>query len=236
MRAIILAGGKGKRLAPFTKVFPKPMIPIGETPIVEILINNLVSCGFHDLIMSVGYLNELIETYFKGKFNNGVKLRYVKESKPLGTAGPLSVVPDLKNTFLVINGDILTDLDFSDMMKYHKESNAVVTIAVYQKEIKIEFGVVRTNEDLRIVEYKEKPVSKHLISMGIYICEPRVCNYIKRKEYLDFPQLVHRLLAADERVMPYHFNGYWRDIGTHEEYELAVEEFKEKEAAFCALQ
>lgn len=235
MRAVILAGGKGKRLAPFTKVFPKSMVPIGETPIVEILINNLVSCGFHDLVMSVGYLSDLIETYFKGKYSNGVQLQYVKEVMPLGTAGPIATVPNLKETFLVINGDIITDLNFHEMMNYHKEKKSVLTVAVYQKEIKIEFGVVETNENLSIVKYNEKPVSKHLVSMGIYSCEPEITRYIPRKEYLDFPQLVHRLISAGEKVIAYPFHGYWRDIGSHEEYELAVEEFKEKENRLVSI-
>jgi NDP-mannose synthase len=234
MKAVILAGGKGTRLAPYTTIFPKPLVPIGDRPILEIIIRQLVRNGFGDIVLSVGHLGELIEAYFQNGHRNipGLNLRYQREAQPLGTAGPLAMIPGLDDTFLVMNGDILTTLDYRALVAFHRTQGAALTIAMHQKEVWIDLGVLETNRLQELLLYREKPVLKFDVSMGIYIYEPNVLNYIGRNECLDFPELVRRLLGERERVLGYHSDDYWLDIGRREDYELAQQEFGARAAEF----
>jgi NDP-sugar pyrophosphorylase family protein len=236
MKAIILAGGRGARLAPYTTVLPKPLMPIGEYPIIEILVRQLIAQGITDLTLTVGYLAELIRAYFlqRPSLTARLKLSYVSEEKPTGTAGSLSLVPDLNETFLVMNGDLLTTLKFQDLIRHHRERGAALTIAVRKKHVKIDLGVVVTDDDYQITDYREKPELDYQISMGIYVYEPRVLKYVERGEYLDFPDLVLRLIRAGERVVGFPSRDIWLDIGRHEDYQLAVQEFETHREEFCA--
>jgi NDP-sugar pyrophosphorylase family protein len=236
MKAIILAGGRGARLAPYTTVLPKPLMPIGEYPIIEILVRQLIAQGITDLTLTVGYLAELIRAYFlqRPSLTARLKLSYVSEEKPTGTAGSLSLVPDLNETFLVMNGDLLTTLKFQDLIHHHRERGAALTIAVRKKHVKIDLGVVVTDDDYQITDYREKPELDYQISMGIYVYEPRVLKYVERGEYLDFPDLVLRLIRAGERVVGFPSRDIWLDIGRHEDYQLAVQEFETHREEFCA--
>ena len=234
MKTVILAGGKGTRLAPYTTVFPKPLVPLGERPILEIIIRQLVQQGFGDILLSVGYLGELIEAYFQNGHRNipGLELEYYRESKPLGTAGSLSMIPGLNETFLTMNGDILTTLDFRALVEYHRKQKSALTVAMHRKEVPIDLGVLETDESGRLISYSEKPSFSFDVSMGIYVYEPHVLNYIPKDCYLDFPDLVKLLLEMGEKVTGFCSNDYWLDIGRREDYELAQVEFASRAAEF----
>jgi NDP-mannose synthase len=234
MKTVILAGGKGTRLAPYTTIFPKPLVPIGDRPILEIIIRQLVNQGFRDILLSVGYLGELIEAYFKNGFRNfrGLELNYYRESQPLGTAGSLAMIPGLDQTFLAMNGDILTTIDYRKLVEHHLQSQAALTVAMHQKEIKIDLGVLETNGSDELTGYREKPVYSFEVSMGIYVYEPRVLRYIPKGKYLDFPDLVRLLLEKGERVVGYRSQDFWLDIGRREDYELAQSEYQSRAEQF----
>ena len=225
MRAVILAGGKGTRLKPYTTVFPKPLVPIDDMPIVEIVIRQLKYHGFTRVTMSVGHLAELLMAYFGDGSKLGVRIEYSKEDQPLGTTGALALIPDLDQTFLAMNGDILTTLDYRELVAYHRRTGAVATIAMHKRSVKIDLGVLETNEQNELTGYIEKPVYDYRVSMGIYVFEPRILQYIKPGERLDLPDLIHLLLQNGEKVVGYPYAGYWLDIGRPDDYEQAVEEF-----------
>jgi len=231
MRAVILAGGKGTRLAPYTTVLPKPLMPVGEMPILEIVIRQLAYHGFQNLTLAVGYLAELLMAYCGDGSKFGVRLNYSHEEQPLGTAGPISLVPDLNETFLVMNGDLLTTIDYSAMWKYHKERGAIATLASYCREVKIDLGVIES-EDGWVKEYIEKPTYRYAVSTGIYIFEPEVLKFVEHGQRLDLPDLVRRLMHAGEKVNIYNFDGYWLDIGRHDDYDTAVKEFDKRRNEF----
>lgn len=232
MRAVILAGGKGARLAPYTTVLPKPLMPIGEMPILEIVIRQLERHGFNDLTLAVGYLAELLMAYCGDGSRFNVKLGYSREEQPLGTAGPIALVPDLHDTFLVMNGDLLTTIDYSAMLKYHRERNALATIACFQRDVKIDLGVIEVGEDNWVANYIEKPTYHYSVSMGIYLFEPEILKYVAPYQHLDLPELVMKLMKDGQRVNVFNFDGYWLDIGRHDDYERAIEEFSAHRADF----
>jgi len=227
MKAVILAGGKGSRLAPYTKVLPKPLMPIGEDmPILEVLLRQLKRAGVDEVTLAVGYSAGLLRAFFQDGERLGLHLNYSFEDQPLGTAGPLYLLDDMNDTFLVMNGDVLTTLQLPALIDFHRQGNATATIASYVKKVKIDLGVVRVNGGHTIVGYSEKPTYEFLVSMGIYVFEPRVLSYIGCREHMDFPALVLRLIAAGEQVLSYPFDGYWMDLGRFEDYEQAVNDFE----------
>lgn len=235
MKAVILAGGKGTRLRPYTTIFPKPLVPIGNRPIIDIIIQQLAYYGFRDVVLSVGHLAELIQAYFHSKQKEypTVSLSYVREKEALGTAGPVRLIPNLGAApFLVMNGDVLTTLNYSKMMDYHCASGNILTLGVYEKRLKIDLGVLETDTTGRVVGFTEKPEKSFTVSIGINIYSPAVLNFIEPYEYLDFPNLVSRLLAEGERVMSYPCEGYWLDIGNQDDYMKAQDEFEERAAQF----
>jgi len=232
MKAVILAGGKGTRLAPYTKILPKPLMPVGDMPILEVIIRQLRSAGVEEVILTVGHLAELLRAFFGDGEHFGLKIRYSLEDHPLGTAGPLALVDGLDDTFLVMNGDILTDLSVRDLVRFHKEAGATATIAMHQRKVKIDLGVILCDGGSRVVGYIEKPTYDYQVSMGIYVFEPRVLNYIPQGKYLDFPNLVHKLLGEGEKVVGYLFDGYWQDLGRPDDYERATEDFNNLRAKF----
>jgi NDP-sugar pyrophosphorylase family protein len=228
MKAVILAGGKGTRLRPYTTVFPKPLMPIGDEPILEIVIRQLKSHGFDEVIITVGHLAELIMTFFSDGSKYGINIKYSREDKPLGTAGGLGLIKkELNETFLMMNGDVLTTLDYSDLLKYHKRNGAIATIALKKRDVKVDFGVVELDDSNSIVGYSEKPKIDHLVSMGVYVFDPKVLRYIKPNEYLDFPDIIKELISNGETVKGYVYDGYWLDIGRSDDYERANKEIDE---------
>jgi NDP-mannose synthase len=227
MRVIILAGGKGVRLAPVTEVIPKPLVPVGGMPILEVVIRQLRSQGFRRITLAVGYMADLIKAYFQDGSKWGVKIDYSLEVEPLGTAGPLNLIQGLDETFLVMNADLMTNLDFNALVNYHRIMGSLATVSSYQKQVKIDLGVIVKNGEGRIKDYIEKPTKKYLVSMGIYVFERRVLDYLRAKNYFDFPDLIKLLLHADESVCYYPFDGYWLDIGRHDDYATAERDFTE---------
>ncbi len=225
MKAIILAGGKGTRLAPYTTVLPKPLMPIGDMPILEVVLRQLALYGFNDATLAVGYLAELLMAYCGDGSKFDLKIDYSREEHPLGTAGPISLVQNLNKTFLVMNGDLLTTIDYGEMYRYHKERGAIATLAAYPREVNIDFGVIEIDDNNWVQDYIEKPTINYTVSTGVYIFEPEVLEYITPNQRLDLPELVLRLKKQGHPVNAYCFNGYWLDIGRQDDYELAMQEF-----------
>ena len=229
-----MAGGKGTRLSPYTTVFPKPLVPLGHQPILDIIIHQLAYYGFRDIVLNVGYLAELIVAYFQNsstKFPE-INLTYIRENNPMGTAGALSMIPGLDETFLVMNGDILTSMDYLKMVAYHKDKGGILTIGMHRKQVKIDLGVIEADKDNVLTGYIEKPTKEYHVSMGIYVYEPVVLKYIEPDTYLDFPTLVLRLLDKGEKVVGYPCNDYWLDIGCQEDYIRAQDEFEQMKDIF----
>jgi NDP-sugar pyrophosphorylase family protein len=228
MKAVILAGGKGTRLAPYTTVFPKPLMPIDGIPILEVIVKQLARFRIREIVFTVSQQSEpLLSAYFGDGTRYGVDICYSKEEKPLGTAGPLSLIPNLPETFLVMNGDILTTLNYQKLIKYHRRHRGIVTIAMSQKKVQLELGVMEFNRGYRLTRYIEKPTLSYSVSMGIYVFEKRVLKYIRPRKYLDFPELIQRLIKQREKVICYPSDDFWLDIGRHEDYEEAQEKFQE---------
>ena len=227
MKAIILAGGKGTRLSPYTYVLPKPMMPVGDKAILEILLRQMKQAGINQVVITVGHLAGLIQAYFQDGQQFDLDISYSYEPAPLGTAGPLALVPDLNETFLVSNGDVLTTLDINCFSNFHHQHNGICTIAIHERKVKIDLGIIERNRDnYQVIDYIEKPTLDYSVSMGLYIFEPQILNYIPRGEYLDFPNLVQKLLEAGERVVGYPFDGYWMDLGNPEDYVQANKDFE----------
>jgi NDP-mannose synthase len=237
LRAIILAGGKGTRLLPFTANFPKPLVPLGDTPVLEVLIQRLIRSGITDITLTLGHLAELVKAYFDHRRGlvEKITLRYVEEEEPTGTAGSLALVPDLDGTFLVMNGDLLTNLDFHALVQFHRAQKAMLTIATHTRRVKIDLGVLEFNGNFELTGYLEKPETHYHVSMGIYVYEPGVLKYIEPGCYLDFPDLVLRLLAQGQRVCAYPSDCLWLDIGRPDDYARAQELFAEKREAFDVI-
>jgi NDP-sugar pyrophosphorylase family protein len=232
LKAVILAGGRGTRLYPYTAVLPKPLMPIGDKPILEIVVRQLRAAGFTDLTFSVGYLASLLEAYFGNGSAWGVTIGYSRETEPLGTAGPLTLVPNLSEPFLVMNGDLLTTLDYGDMIGYHRSKTAAVTVGLFSKQVKIDLGVIERTPDYRVTGYVEKPTMSYDVSMGVYVMEPSVLSHIPAGVRFDLPDLVKGLVASGEKVVGYPFEGLWLDIGRHDDYTQAVEMFEQNRDLF----
>jgi NDP-sugar pyrophosphorylase family protein len=226
VKAVVLAGGRGTRLAPYTSVLPKPLMPIGDRAILEIVVEQLVRAGFTEVTFCVGYLSHLIEALFNSGNGRGVHIEYVREKEPLGTAGPLRIVPRLDDTFLAMNGDVLTTLDYRDFIEQHRSSGNTLTIATHERTVKMDYGVLHLDNIKdgmpRLVGYEEKPEFPMVVSMGVYALEPRGLSFIPDDAYFDVPALVQALLEAGEPVGAYRHDGFWLDIGRHEDYEQAT--------------
>jgi NDP-sugar pyrophosphorylase family protein len=232
MQAVILAGGKGRRLLPYTTVLPKPLMPIGDYPIIEVILRQLGSSGFSRISICTGYLHELIHAYLDTNRNLGVTLEYTHEQEPLGTIGPLRLIPDLDDTFLVMNGDILTDIDYRKLVESHKKSGAIATIATYQRDVNIDFGVLERDGTNRITAFREKPTFHFNVSMGIYVFSKRVLDYVPAGTPFGFDQLMYTLIEKNEVVNSFPFSGYWLDIGRPDDYARSIEEFEKLKDRF----
>ena len=228
MNAVILAGGRGTRLAPYTSILPKPLMPIGDRSILEHVLEQLAHAGIRDVTLSVGYLSHLIRAVLENGSSSSIRprLRYVHESEPLGTVGPLRLIHDLNETFLVMNGDVLTRLDFSDLITYHRASGSMLTIAAHKRVVKVDYGVLgissKSGRDL-VKAFHEKPEIPVSVSAGIYVMEPEILECVPPTGYFDFPDLVHALLEANHPISAYEFGGFWLDLGRAEDYQHAVE-------------
>ena len=225
-RAVILAGGKGSRLAPYTTVLPKPLLPVGDRAILDVVVRQLHVAGFDDLTIAVGHLAHLIAAVFGDGAAHDVKIEYHEEHSPRGTAGPLATIDGLDETFLMLNGDVLTTLDFRALVDFHVEQGNALTIATHKRDVYVDYGVLHTSGE-RVVGYEEKPTLGYLVSMGVYVLEPSVRRFVPADRPFDLPDLVLALLEAGEPVGSFAYDGYWLDIGRHDDYERAIAEFDE---------
>jgi len=224
VRAVILAGGKGTRLWPYTAVLPKPLLPVGDRPILEIVLGQLARAGVTRATLAVGHMAHMFPQVLGNGRGRGMKVDYARETRPLGTAAPLRGIPGLKETFLVLNGDILTDLDFRELVHYHKTKRALATVATCRRSVGVDFGVVEAGGDGLISDYLEKPRLHYRVSMGIYVFEPAVLKQIPKRGRFEFPELILRLLAAKLPVASFPFRGRWLDIGRPDDFHSAQAE------------
>jgi NDP-sugar pyrophosphorylase family protein len=236
LRAVILVGGKGTRLFPYTATFPKPLVPIGERPILELLIRRLAIAGVHDVVLALGHHGELVQAYLgqRDDLLSDVDLSYVKEREPLGTAGALALVPGLGDTFLMLNGDVLTDIDLSALVAHHRQSGSTLTIGVHRRRVKFDLGILQLDGHERVIGYVEKPEQTYDVSMGVYVMEPSALEHVEPGVYLDFPDLVHRLLQHGEPVGAFVTDCLWLDIGRPDDYATAQELYEFDPDAFLS--
>jgi NDP-sugar pyrophosphorylase family protein len=232
MQAIILAGGKGTRLRPYTIAMPKPLVPIGEYPILDIIIRQLTYYKVREVIISTGHLSELIEAYFRKGDRWGVKIRYAREDKALGTAGAVKNIAGLDDNFIVMNGDILTDINYRDLYNFHIRHKATATISTIRREILTDFGVLNIGEDNRLISYIEKPKRFDYVSIGVNILSRRCRDYIAKGESISIPELIWRMQSKKEKIYCYRSDSYWLDIGRIEDFQRAQEEFKRNKSRF----
>ena len=230
-RAVILAGGRGSRLAPYTTVLPKPLMPIGDRAILDVVVRQLHGAGFDSITMAVGYLGHLIEAVMGDGSDHGVSIEYHREDEPLGTAGPFATIDGLADDhFLAMNGDILTCLDYREFFQTHVESGNAMTVATHARLVKANYGVLHLDGSdgavRKVTGYEEKPEIPYTVSMGIYALAPAALEHIPGGRF-DIPDLVLALLEAGLPVGAFPFDGYWLDIGRHDDYEKAIEDYEQ---------
>lgn len=230
-QAIILAGGKGTRLRPYTVSLPKPLMPVGDYPILEIMILQLARRGFSKITLAVNHQADLIKAYFGNGRRFGVKIFYSLEKKPLGTIGPLGLINDLNENFLVMNGDILTDLNFEKLLQLHESKKNLLTVSTYRRSTKIDYGVLDLSSDNNVIGFREKPVLDFNVSMGIYVMNKKILKHIPKDKF-GFDDLIIRLLAKNEKVAVSVYDGYWMDIGRPEDFFSANEDFETMRGKF----
>ncbi len=230
--AVILAGGKGTRLRPYTISMPKPLVPVGDYPILEIIIRQLAQCEFQKIIITVNHQADMIKAYFGNGEKWGVDIEYSMENKPLGTMGPLKNIENLPDNFIVMNGDVLTDLDYKNFLEKHIEERNLFTISGYNREHKVDYGVLHVNDSGNLSAFEEKPVLNYTVSMGVYALSKRVIKYIPENEFYGFDNLMMDLMDKNEKVKIDIFEGYWLDIGRPSDYEKAIDDFESKKGSF----
>lgn len=227
-RAVVLAGGEGVRLRPYTAVIPKPLMPVGDRPVLDIVLRQLRNAGFEHVTIATGYLAELIEAFCGDGHSYDIHIDYFREREPLGTVGALALMADLDLPFLVMNGDVITDMDYAAMVAAHAASAAAATIATTRREVEVSLGVMRFGDPGdadRLTDYIEKPHLAYDVSMGVYCFDPAVLPFIEPGQRLDFPDLVLRLLEHGHEVRAHRPDAYWLDIGRHDDYEQAMQDF-----------
>ncbi len=226
MRAVILAGGQGTRLRPYTTIIPKPLVPIGgEMPILELVIRQLAHCGFTHITLAVNHMANLIIAFFGDGSKWGVHIDYSLEEKPLSTIGPLTLIDDLPESFIVMNGDILCDLGYRDFLNSHAGSGADVTVATYKRDMKIDFGVISYNSNNVIETFSEKPTYHFDVSMGIYGMSRHVVRSLPKGEPYGFDNLMHDGLKNGLKLAANPFDGFWLDIGRPDDYDYVNENY-----------
>jgi NDP-sugar pyrophosphorylase family protein len=234
MQALILAGGHGARLRPYTTVLPKPLMPIGDRPILEIILRQLAAAGVTEAILAVGYLSHLLEAFFQAGDRFGLRIRYSHETRPLGTAGPIGLALDwLQEDFIVMNGDLLTTLRYREMFEYHQRVGAAATVGTFPREVKVDFGVVEHDAEGRLLRYVEKPRYQFDVSMGIYVLKKScIARHVERGERLDLPDLMQILTKEGQSVRCFEQECTWLDIGRVDDYQEATEIFESRRHDF----
>ena len=231
-RAVILAGGEGTRLRPYTLVLPKPLMPLGEYPILEVIVRQLVQSGFDHITLAVNHQAEIIKAFFQNGERWGIRIDYSLEDQPLGTMGPLRLVHDLPKHFLVMNGDILTDLDYTEFHDNHVSEDRIFTISSMRREHKIDYGVLDTDAEGLLSGFREKPGVAYEVSMGVYMVSARVLQRIPVARPYGFDNLMLDLLEARSAATVRPFTGYWLDIGRPDDYAQAIDEFESMKSRF----
>lgn len=227
MKSIILAGGRGTRLQPYSLVVPKPLIPVGDMPVIELIIKRLRKFGMDEFIVTTGYLGDLIKAVCGDGSRWGVHIEYSDEPEPLGTIGPLNLIRDqLTESFIVVNGDTITDIDIHQLVKFHREHKALATIAATRRSEQIELGVLQVNQEDGLTGFQEKPCHEYIASMGLYVFEPDVLEFIPERGTFGFDDLVHAFIAAEAPVFVYSHSGYWLDIGILSDLQRAQDEYE----------
>jgi NDP-sugar pyrophosphorylase family protein len=223
--AVILAGGRGSRLAPYTTVLPKPLLPVGDRAILDIVLHQLRTSGFEDVVIAVGHLAHLVQAVLGDGSTYDLRIRYHLEEYPLGTAAPLRYIDGLDDSFLMMNGDVLTDLRYADLLAAHRAAGNTMTIATHMRGVETDYGILHTDgrrgPTHAVTGYEEKPTFHYRVSMGVYALEPAAIAHIPDHGSFDVPNLALALLADGEPVGSYEHDGYWLDIGRHDDYERA---------------
>lgn len=231
-RAIILAGGKGTRLHPYTLVLPKPLMPIGEFSILEVIIQQLIRHGFNHITLAVNHQAEIVQAFFQDGTKWGVKIDYSLEDKPLSTMAPLRIIQDLPENFLVMNGDILTDLNYSDFFCQHVYSNDIFSVSAFLRKHQVDYGVLEVDASNHLKNFREKPTNEYLVSMGVYMASQGILDFIPPDQSYGFDNLMLDLIAAKQPAVVRNFDGYWLDIGRPDDYMLAIKEFEVMRSRF----
>ena len=225
MEAVILAGGKGTRLRPYTITLPKPLVPVGERPILELMIRQLKRAGVVRITIAVGHMADIVMAFFGAGEKFGIEILYSVEDEPLGTVAPIKLIDNLPEQFLVMNGDLLTDLDYEALYRSHAASGAELTIATYQRDAKIDFGVLEVDRAARrLTGFREKPTYHFDVSMGVYVFSRSLLQRVPLREPYGLDDLVLNMLAAGQPINTYPHSGYWLDIGRPDDYEQAVQD------------
>ena len=231
-RAVILAGGKGTRLKPYTVSLPKPLVPIGEMPILEIIIRQLAKSGFDHITITVNHMADIIRAFFGDGSKWGVAIDYSLEDKPLSTMGPLKLIRDLPENFLVMNGDVLTDLDFGQFYDEHVRSGNIFTVSAFTRDQKVDYGVLEIGADNKLTDFIEKPTNRYNVSMGVYMASKKVLEYIPENQFYGFDHLMLDLIKDQHPATVKIHSGYWLDIGRPDDYEKACKDFTENNFDF----
>lgn len=232
MQAVILAGGMGTRLQPYTTVLPKPLMPIGDYPILEVVLRQLKRFGFNRVTLAVGYHFELFQAFFQDGRKWGIHIEYSLEERPLGTVAPLKLAKGLDEHFLVMNGDILSDLNYGEFLTQHIRENRTITLSTKRRSVKIDYGVLETGPGGQLTAYREKPQLDYVVGMGVAAFSRKVVDFIPEERHYDMPDLAQDLMQRGMPIICRPFDGYWLDIGRPEDYRVAVDEFQQMRAHF----
>ncbi len=225
-RAILLAGGKGTRLKPYTLTMPKPLVPVGDYPIIEIIIRQLAKNGFTHITLTVNHMADMIKEFCGDGSKWGILIDYSLETKPLSTMGPLKLIQDLPENFLVMNGDVLTNIDYGQFFDKHVKEGNVFTVSAYERDHKVDYGVLETNETNQLVAFKEKPILHYKVSMGVYMLNKACLDVIPDDTFYGFDHLMLDLIKNNNPATVKVFDGYWLDIGRPDDYEQAINDYE----------
>ncbi|QEZ88267.1 glucosamine-1-P guanylyltransferase [Aliarcobacter cibarius] len=224
-KVVLMVGGLGTRLRPLTETTPKPMLKVGNKPILQTIVEKFAEYGYTNIVMCVNYKSDIIQDYFKDGSDFGVNIEYILEEQRMGTAGALSLLKDKPNEpFFVMNGDLLTNVNFSNLLDFHSFANANATMCVREYEYQIPYGVVETIND-KIISIVEKPIKKFFVNAGIYVLSPNIFEFIPKNEFFDMPTLFNILIERKRKILSFPIHEYWLDIGRMEEYKKANEEY-----------
>lgn len=225
--AILMAGGEGKRLRPLTEKTPKPLLMVGEKPIIEYNIDRLIQVGIKRIVLSINYLGEQLEAYFDDGSSKGISIEYVREHKPMGTIGSVLLVEEIEHDdIIVMNSDLLTNVDFVDFYKTYKESGADMAVAAVSYHVDVPYAVLEVKEGNAVKSLREKPRYTYFSNAGIYIFNKKLLSMIPKDEFYDITDLMEKIIAMDNKIVTFPINGYWLDIGKHEDFKKAQEDIK----------